>query len=157
MKSNGSLLVIAALAAGSLGAMGCKSNDNKATDKVTDTGNNAAPAADTKAATPEDNPDSAPVVEESADTHDTPAGIERDARFVTYWAPHGPPALRVEERGVGPAGHFWRGGYYGWSGREYNWYPGRWYAPRAGYSYYGPSWHTYGGRWGYRPGRWYRR
>jgi hypothetical protein len=154
MKLNPSLLVIVATVVGSVGMMGCKSGE-KAADKITDPGNNAA-QNEVSAATPEENPDSAAVSEDAADTHDSPAGIERDFRASATWSSHAPPALRAESRGVGPAGHLWRGGYYGWGGRDYAWYPGRWYAPRAGYSYYGPSWHQRGDRWGYRPGRWYR-
>jgi hypothetical protein len=154
MKLNGSLLLIAALVVGSFSAIGCKSNDNKAGDKITDPGNNAAPAE----ATPEDNPETATATEESADTHDSPAGIEKDCRYSRWYAYRAPPALRYEERGVAPYPNWWyRQGYWGWGGRDYTWYPGRWYAPRPGYAYYGPSWHYWGNRWAYRPGRWYRR
>jgi hypothetical protein len=151
MKLNGSLLLIAALVVGSFSAIGCKSSD-----KISDKGNNAAPEEST-AASPEDNPEGAPVSEEAEASHDTPAGIEKDARVFAYWSLRAPPALRVEERGVAPgAGYWYRPGYYGWYNRDYRWYGGRWYAPRPGYAYYGPSWHHWGNRWGYRPGRWYR-
>jgi hypothetical protein len=153
MKWNGSLLLIAAMVVGSFGAVGCKSNDNKVSDK----GNESAPQ-ESAAPTPEDNPESAPVSEENESAHESPATLEKDAAVVAYWSYRAPPALRVEERGVAPgAGYWWRGGYYGWRNRDYHWYPGRWYAPRAGYTYYGPSWYHWGNRWGYRPGRWYRR
>ena len=104
-------------------------------------------------ATPEDNPEAAPA---SNDTVAAMPAVEKDAYWGHYWAPRAPPAIRVEERGVGPAGHFWRPGYYGWTGRDYAWNGGRWYPQRAGYEYVSPSWHASGGRWGYRPGRWYR-
>jgi len=148
MKLNASVLVAVAMMVGSLGATGCKSQD-----KITDTGNNVA-AADTSVATPEDNPEAAPVSTEPAGS----TGVEKDAVAFRYWAGHAPPAVRIEERGVAPgAGYFYRPGYYGWSGRDYNWYGGRWYPQRVGYEYASPSWHAVGGRWGYRPGRWYRR
>ncbi len=147
MKTNSSLLVVVAMVVGALGATGCKS-----ADKISDKGNDVA-AADTAAATPEDNPDTAPV---SNDAAPAATAVEQDARFYTYWAPRAPPALRVETHGVGPAGHFWRPGYYGWSGREHVWHGGGWYAPRAGYEYANPGWHHVGNRWGYYPGRWYR-
>jgi hypothetical protein len=151
MKLNGTLLLVAAMVLGSFGGVGCKSQE-----KISDKGNNAAPAEAT-AATPEDNPEAAAVSEESGDTHDSPAGIEKDCRGATWTVGFAPPALRVEERGVAPyAGYWYRNGYYGWGGRDYVWYPGRWYAPRTGYRYYGPSWYRYSGRWAYRPGRWYR-
>jgi hypothetical protein len=156
MKLNGSLLLVAALAVSSFGAMGCNKSDHDKGQPITDKGNNAAP---TEASTPspEDNPDVAPVSEEKASAHDSPAMVEKDAQFVTYWAYRAPPALRVETVGVAPhPGWAWRPGYWGWGGRDYAWYGGRWYAPRVGYSYYGPSWYRYGTRWGYRPGRWYR-
>ena len=150
MKLNASGLVVVAMMVGSLGAMGCKSQD-----KVTDTGNNVG-ATDTAAATPEDNPEAAPVSTETAAAG--AAGVEKDSVGFRYWTGHAPPALRAEERGVAPgANYFWRPGYYGWSGRDYAWYGGRWYPNRAGYEYGGPAWHNVGGRWGYRPGRWYRR
>jgi hypothetical protein len=150
MKLNGSLLLVAAMVLGSVGGVGCKSHD-----KISDKGNNAAPAE--AQATPEDNPEAAAVSEESGDTHDSPAGIEKDLRVSMWVVDRAPPALRVEERGVAPyAGYWYRNGYYGWGGRDYVWYPGRWYAPRAGYRYYGPTWHRWGSRWAYRPGRWYR-
>lgn len=156
MKLNGSVLLVAAIALGSMGAVGCKSGSDKS-DKITDNGNNAAPQEATKP-TPEDNPDTAPVLEVNESAHEAPATLEKDALVVSYWAYRAPPALRVETRGVAPGpGHFWRAGYYGWGGRDYAWHPGAWYAPRAGYAYYGPSWNRWGNRWGYRPGRWYRR
>jgi hypothetical protein len=149
MKLYGSTLLIVAMMAGAMGVVGCKD------EKVKDTGNNPA-QNDTKAATPEDNPEAAPVSETSV-ANENP-GVERDARFYTYWAPRAPPVLRVEERGIAPIpGYWWRPGYYGWNGIDYVWYGGRWYAPRPGYEYIYPRWHHVHGRWGYYPGRWYRR
>jgi hypothetical protein len=153
MKLNGSLLLVAAMVLGSFGGLGCKSSEKT----IKDTGNEA-PQANADKATPEDNPEAAAVSEESADTHDSPAGIEKDLRVSAWIVDRAPPAVRVEERGVAPYSGWWyRQGYYGWGGRDYAWYPGRWYAPRAGYAYYGPTWHRWGSRWAYRPGRWYRR
>jgi hypothetical protein len=151
MKLNQSMLVVA-MVVGALGATGC----SKSSETIKDTGNNAAATEDTKAATPEDNPDAAPVSETSVASENP--GTEKDARFYHYWAPRAPPALRIEERGVAPSpGHWWRPGYYGWTGTDYTWYGGRWYAPRAGYEYVYPRWHHIGNRWGYYPGRWHRR
>jgi hypothetical protein len=151
MKLNRSMLVLVAVMVGSMSTMACKSNE-----QIKDTGNNAA-EADSKAATPEDNPEAA-AVQEASSMNGVQPGVERDARYYTYWVHRAPPALRVETRPVSPgAGHWWRPGYYGWSGNDYVWYGGRWYAPRAGYEYYHPRWHHVGGRWGYYPGHWYRR
>jgi hypothetical protein len=152
MKLNVNVLLVMALM-GAAGAMGCKSNDAG----VKDTGHNAAASQeDSKTATPEDNPDTAPATE-GATVNGVAPGVERDARFYTYWVNRAPPAVRVEERGVAPGpGHWWRPGYYGWTGGDYTWYGGRWYAPRAGYNYVYPRWHHVGGRWGYYPGHWHR-
>jgi hypothetical protein len=149
MKLNGSLLVVAMMV-GALGVAGCKSNET-----VKDTGNDKA-ASQATPATPEDNPDTAGVSEESVEKANP--GVEKDAAFYTYWTLRAPPVLRIEERGVAPGpGYWYRPGYYGWSGTDYAWYGGRWYAPRAGYEYVYPRWHHVGNRWGYYPGRWYRR
>ena len=152
MKLNANVLLVVALI-GAAGAMGCKSTESG----VKDTGNNAAASQeDSKTATPEDNPDTAPATE-GATVNGAAPGVERDARFYTYWVSRPPPALRVEERGVAPGvGYWWRPGYYGWTGRDYTWYGGRWYAPRVGYNYIYPRWHHVGGRWGYYPGHWHR-
>jgi hypothetical protein len=147
MKLNASMLVVVAMVVGSVGAMGCKSQD-----KVTDTGNDVAEGA---VATPEDNPVTAAV---SAEESATAASVEQDYwRGNHYWANRAPPAARYEGRGVAPAGHFWRDGYYGWSGRDYSWNRGGYYPERPGYRYANPGWSPVGNRWGYRPGRWVRR
>ena len=143
MKLNGSVLVVVAMMVGSVGAMGCKSQDGAAT-------------SDSAAATPEDNPEAAPVSNDLSAS--ASVGVEKDAVGIHWGGVHAPPAVRIEERGVAPGpNHFWRPGYYGWNGRDYAWHGGRWYPHRAGYEYTGPAWHNIGGRWGYRPGRWYRR
>jgi hypothetical protein len=142
MKLNGTVLVAVAMMVGALG-MGCKSKET-----VTDSG-------DETAAAPEANPDTAPVATGAANAA---PGTEQDSVGFHAWSSHAPPAARFEERGRAPgAGYLWAPGYYGWNGRAHTWNGGRWYAPRAGYEYAGPSWHNYRGRWGYRPGRWYRR
>jgi len=142
MKFNASGLLVVAMMAGSLSAMGCKSKDTA-----------AAADQSTETATPEESPTTAPVSTEAA----AAPGVEQDARAFAYFAPHGPPAIRVEERGAARAGHFWAPGYYGWNGHDHVWHGGGWYPERAGYSYYGPRWEQRGARWGYAPGRWHRR
>ena len=66
-----------------------------------------------------------------------------------------PPAPYVE---VVPAvpypGAIWIGGYWGWSSGRHHWVPGRWEAPRPGYSYRGHAWVQDGGRWHLRAGGW---
>jgi hypothetical protein len=143
MKLNGSMLVVVAMMVGSMGAVGCKS-----ADKSADPGSGTESAA---AVTPEETPDTAQT------DNVTAGGVEKDERIVHYYAPHGPPALRTEVRGVGPAGHFWNPGYYGWNGRDHVWHGGGWYAERPGYAYYGPRWAPAGNRWEYFRGHWGRR
>ncbi len=144
MKLNGSVLLVVAMMAGSLGATGCK-KDTTSTDQSTDV------------ATPEESPSTAPVSTEAAPGGGSAPGVEQDARGFAYYAPHGPPAARIEERGAARPGHFWAPGHYGWNGREHVWANGGWYPERPGYAYYGPRWEQRGGRWGYRPGAWHRR
>jgi hypothetical protein len=141
-------MLIVAMMVGSLGALGCKSEE-----KIKDTGNNPEAVEDTKAATPEDNPAAAPVLDNEAKDE---AGIEKDCGGYRYWAYRAPPAVRVEPIGAVRAGYFWRPGYYGWSGRDYVWRTGAYYPERVGYRYVSPSWYAVGTRWAYRPGRWYR-
>jgi hypothetical protein len=147
MKLNVSMLVVAAMMVGSVGAMGCKSEE-----KITDTGNDI-PVTESTTATPEDNPEAAPV---SADGKEATPAFEQDWHNYHYWAYHAPPAARYEVVPVARPGYFWRGGYYGWGGRDYTWYPGSYYAERPGYRYYNPSWYRFGNRWGYRHGYWRR-
>ncbi len=142
MKLNASAVLVVAMMAGSLTAMGCKSQNT-----------DAAADQSTTAATPEESPTTAPVSTEAAGA----PGVEHDARAFAYWAPHGPPALRVEERGAARPGHFWAPGYYRWNGHEHVWANGGWYPERAGYAYNSPRWEHVGGRWGYRAGYWHRR
>lgn len=149
MKLNASILMAVAMMVGSVGAIGCKSQD-----KITDTGNNVAAGESTTAATPEDNPEAAPVGETEGTA---PAGVEKDWWGGRYYAYHAPPAARYEPVGAYRAGHFWRPGYYGWSGRDYRWYGGAYYPERVGYRYVNPSWYATGPRWGYRPGYWVHR
>jgi len=136
MKLNASVLIAVAAMVGSLNAIGCKSND-----------------AGAEAVAPEENPDTAQV---SESTNAANPGTEQDERGFHYWAPHGPPAARFEERGAVRAGHFWSPGYYRWSGREHVWYNGGWYPERPGYTYYGPAWRPEGGRYRYYRGYWRR-
>src|SRR5262245_50830360 len=95
MKLHG--MLIAAMLAGALGATGCKSEENKVKDTAPAP---AEAAADTKTATPEDNPDTAEASETNVSAENP--GTEKDARWYRYWAPRAPPALRVEERGAVP-------------------------------------------------------
>jgi hypothetical protein len=143
MKLKGMSLVAVAMMVGSLAVAGCKQDD---------------PGVET----PEENPDTAPVVEAAttaaaAAANAAAPGTETDAFVGRYWAPHAPPAVRIEERGVARPGHFWAPGYYRWTGREHVWYGGRWIANREGYGWNGPRWEPRGGRYYYRPGYWHRR
>ena len=68
-----------------------------------------------------------------------------------------PPAPYVEVVPVIPyAGAIWIGGYWGWHGGRHNWVPGRWEAPRPGYSWRAHAWVNQGGRWHLRGGGWVR-
>jgi hypothetical protein len=85
-------------------------------------------------------------------------GVEKDARFVHFYAPHAPPAARFEVRGVAPsARHFWAPGYYRYNGREHVWVGGRWELQRDGLEFVGPRWVRRMRRFEYLPGRWVRR
>lgn len=69
-----------------------------------------------------------------------------------------PPAPRVEIVPPAPAaGYIWAPGYWGWRGRGYGWYGGRWHIGRPGYAWAAPHWAAHGGRWHFAPGRWHRR
>jgi hypothetical protein len=101
---------------------------------------------------PEDTPATAPVQD------DKKPGFEQDAFFYRYYAPHAPPAARVEVRGVAPSPrHFWAPGYYRWNGYDHVWVPGRWDYARPGYEYVGPRWYADGPRWRYTRAYWVRR
>ena len=135
MKLNGKMMVVVAMMVGSLGAAGC-SKATEGTDQVA----------------PEESMATAPVVDESK------PGVEQDARRFHYYGPYAPPAARWEERGRAPSErHAWAPGYYRWSGREYNWNPGRWYERRERSEYIAPHWENRFGRWEYIPGYWARR
>jgi hypothetical protein len=117
------------------------------------TGCSTASADDSGPVAPEETAATAPV-ENAASA----AGVEKDARFFHFYAPHAPPAARFEVRGVAPSGrHFWAPGYYRWSGREHVWVTGRWEIRRDGYELVGPRWVRRFGRFEYLPGRWIRR
>jgi hypothetical protein len=146
MKLNASMVVIAAMLVGS-GAMGCKSQE-----KITDNGDDI-PVQESTTETAEDNPETANV---SPDNKEATPAFEQDWHSYRTWAFHAPPAYRHEVIGPARSGYFWRGGYYGWGGRDYRWYPGAYYPERPGYRYYGPAWYPVGRRWGYRPGYWHR-
>jgi hypothetical protein len=145
MKLNGKMLVVVGMMVGAIGATGC----------------NKMSAQDDNAVAPEENPATAPAVEDK--TAATP-GVEQDAywfNFYTgrrYYAPHAPPAMRVEVQGRAPSErHFWRGGYYRWSGREYVWTGGRWDVRRDGHEWRNPHWVNRSNRYEYVPGHWVRR
>ena len=140
MKLNGSMLVAVTMMVGALAATGC-----------------SKPSADASAdaVAPEESVADAPVKDEAANAL-TP-GVEQDARGFHYFAPHGPPAARFEERGRAPSErHFWAPGYYRWNGHEHTWYGGRWEQRREGYDYMSPRWENVHSRWAYRPGYWHR-
>lgn len=68
-----------------------------------------------------------------------------------------PPAPRYEVIPVAPAiGSIWIGGYWGWSGRRYDWRPGYWSAPRPGYRWVPHRWDRAGPGWRAAPGHWGR-
>jgi hypothetical protein len=148
MKLNVNMLVVVGMMVGAASAIGCKSQD-----KISDKGNDVAASENATAATPEDNPEAAPVSEKELPA---PAGVEKDAYWGHYWAGHAPPAYRHEPIGAYRAGHFWRPGYYGWHNNDYRWYGGAYYPERVGYRYVNPGWYGVGSRWGYRRGYWTR-
>lgn len=140
MKLNGSMLVAVAMMVGAMAVTGCSKPGGGA-------------AAD--AIAPEESIADAPVKDEATDSF-TP-GVEQDSVGFRFYAPHGPPAARFEERGRAPSEHhFWAPGYYRWNGHEHIWYGGRWEPRREGYTYYSPRWENVHNRWGYRPGYWAR-
>ena len=139
MKLNGRMLVVATMMVGSMAAMGCSKSSEQSTEAVA----------------PEESVASAPV--DSAAPNAASPGVEQDSRGFHYYAPHGPPAARFEERGRAPSErHFWAPGYYRWNGREHTWYNGRWEQRREGYEYVNPHWENRYGRWEYIPGYWRR-
>ncbi len=143
MKLNGSMLFVVAMMVGSLGALGCKSND-ASTDPAGGSDTSAAAVA------PEETPDTVSTATAAA------PGVEKDERAFHFYAPHAPPALRIEERGALRPGHFWAPGYYRWNGHEHVWANGGWYAERPGYSWVAPRWAAEGPRWRYYRGYWRR-
>ena len=137
MKLNGKTMMAVVMMVGSLAATGCST----------------AMAQDSGAVAPEETAATAPM--ENAVSAN---GVEKDARFFHYYAPHAPPAARFEIRGVAPsARHFWAPGYYRWNGREHVWVAGRWELRRDGFDFVGPHWVRRFGRFEYLPGRWVRR
>src|SRR6185312_2692955 len=137
MKLNGKTMVVVAMMLGALATAGCST----------------AQADDTGLVAPQETAETAPV-ENAASS----AGVEKDARFFHYYAPHAPPAARFEVRGVAPsARHFWAPGYYRWNGREHIWVGGSWVLRRDGFDFTGPRWVRRGVRFEYMPGRWVRR
>ncbi len=140
MKLDGKMMMAMVMMVGSLAATGCST----------------ASAADTAVA-PEETVATAPV-DDSATATSATAGVEQDGRGFHYFAPHAPPAARVEFRGVAPsARHFWAPGYYRYNGHEHVWIGGRWELRRPGFEFAGPHWVNRFGRHEYFPGRWVRR
>ena len=137
MKLNGKSMVAVVMMLGSLATAGCST----------------ANADDTGLVAPQETAETAPV--ENATQS---AGVEKDARFFHFYAPHAPPAARFEVRGVAPsARHFWAPGYYRWNGRQHVWVGGSWVLRRDGFDFAGPHWVRRGVRFEYMPGRWVRR
>jgi hypothetical protein len=162
MKRMVKALAAVVMVIGATAAVGC----NRASDEGAE------------AVAPVESPATAPVVEETAkdgakDEAATKAastkapGIEQNSlRFGVsariggprYYAPHAPPAARVEYRGVAPSHrHFWAPGYWRWSGRQYTWIGGRWELHRPHHVYMAPRWVAAGPRYQYVPGHWVRR
>jgi hypothetical protein len=146
MKLNGKVLVAMAMVVGALGATGCNKLSN----------------ADSGAVAPEDNPATATTVDDEKAA--SPEGVAADSYWFSvytgprYYAPREPPAVRVETRGRAPSErHFWRSGYWRWSGHDYAWMGGRWEPRRDHYEYVNSHWVNRYGRWEYVPGHWVRR
>ena len=74
----------------------------------------------------------------------------------SYYAPAGPPPVRVEARGVAPGpGYVFVRGHWSYAGGGYAWSPGRWERPpRRGSAWVDGRWERHGNRWGYREGHW---
>lgn len=70
---------------------------------------------------------------------------------------YGPPPPHEEIIGVAPVvGSVWIGGYWDWSGRNYDWRPGHWEAPHPGYRWMPHRWEQNGQHWQHHGGRWER-
>lgn len=67
-----------------------------------------------------------------------------------------PPALRVETQTVSPGPTYvWTKGYWRWTGRGYQWNPGRWVArPRVAAVWVEGHWVQRGGGWIWVAGHW---
>ncbi len=68
----------------------------------------------------------------------------------------GPPAVRVEVRGVAPSpNHVWISGHYRWDGDEYDWVLGHWEVrPRARAVWVDGHWKKGRHGWHWMPGHW---
>lgn len=133
MKLFGMMMV--AMMVGALNTAGCAKSD-----------------ATTEAVAPEDDPTTAPVVDESQ------PGVEKDGVRFSFYAPFGPPAARHEAPTRPPsARHFWAPGYWRWTGRQHAWVGGRWYERRDRHDWVSPRWERRHNRWAYAPGHWARR
>ncbi len=79
----------------------------------------------------------------------------RGGRYMTDVVTVAPPAPRFEVVGVAPfPGYVRIGGYWGWGGGRHEWVPGRWEAPRPGYTWEPHAWEREGGGWRLRGGYW---
>lgn len=142
MKLNGRLMMAAVMMIGALAATGCK----RTADAVSE------------AIAPEDNPATAPEVDDDGTPSSGTPGFENNARRVRFYGPSAPPAARYERPSRAPSDrHFWVGGYWRWDGRQHSWVNGRWEPRRERSSYVPGRWVNYRGRWEYVPGHWVRR
>ena len=68
----------------------------------------------------------------------------------------GPPAARVEVRGVAPSPrHVWVGGYWRWNGSAHVWVAGGWYVPpRHRAVWVDGHWRKVPGGWDWVSGHW---
>lgn len=67
-----------------------------------------------------------------------------------------PPHAVVEKRMPAPgAGYAWIPGYQRWTGKTYEWVPGRWEMPPRPHARWVPhKWEKHGNTWVLREGRW---
>ena len=148
MNLKNSILVAVAMMLGSMGALGCNTVADKATEEVV-----SAPAEQPAAAVAAQPAANAPV---AAAPQTYPDARFQDPSFAQIgYAPIAPPALRVEIIGVAPrADMYFVPGYWRYSGARYVWVSGRWESGRDGYDYAPPRWERVGSRWQHRPGCW---
>ena len=182
MKLNRTMLV-AVMALGSLGAVGCKHDATTADADQAAAVDQASPAVTTDDANlAVDATVEVPAPPALKDETRGPAPTEHHVWSPGYWhydhvqtvylwepgywqdrtivAPVAPPPLRDEtvEYRYAPAGeYFWAPGSWRWTGVEYTWAPGYWAPRMEGWGWVRPYWVSYGGRWECHGWGWERR